>query len=93
MSECRLLEEKTGDAISCPGDSTGSKAARNCTCNRCAPWPILISTTLGAYSYEQALLIIRQLNLPMETVEEQFRRMAFNIIATNVMTTSRTSRF
>jgi serine/threonine-protein kinase HipA len=37
----------------------------------------------GAYSYEQALLIIRQLNLPMETVEEQFRRMAFNIIARN----------
>ena len=37
----------------------------------------------GAYSYEQALLIIRQLNLPMEAVEEQFRRMAFNIIARN----------
>ena len=37
----------------------------------------------GAYSYEQALLTIRQLNLPMESVEEQFRRMAFNIIARN----------
>jgi serine/threonine-protein kinase HipA len=37
----------------------------------------------GAYSYEQALLTIRQLNLPMETVEEQFRRMTFNIIARN----------
>lgn len=37
----------------------------------------------GAYSYEQALLTIRQLNLPMEAVEEQFRRMAFNIIARN----------
>src|SRR5271169_5646962 len=37
----------------------------------------------GAYAYEQALLIIRQLNLPMEAVEEQFRRMAFNIIARN----------
>ena len=37
----------------------------------------------GAYSYEQALLVIRQLNLPMATIEQQFRRMAFNIIARN----------
>ena len=37
----------------------------------------------GAYSCEQALLTIRQLNLPMEAVEEQFRRMTFNIIARN----------
>jgi serine/threonine-protein kinase HipA len=37
----------------------------------------------GAYAYEQALLVIRQLNLPMGAVEEQFRRMAFNIIARN----------
>jgi serine/threonine-protein kinase HipA len=37
----------------------------------------------GAYAYEQAFLVIRQLNLPMATVEEQFRRMVFNIIARN----------
>jgi len=37
----------------------------------------------GAYSYEQALLAMRQLNLPLEAVEEQFRRMTFNIIARN----------
>ncbi len=37
----------------------------------------------GAYSCEQALLVIRQLGLPMEAMEEQFRRMAFNIIARN----------
>ncbi len=37
----------------------------------------------GAYSYEQALLVIRQLQLPMADIEEQFRRMAFNIIARN----------
>lgn len=37
----------------------------------------------GAHSYEQALLVIRQLGLPMDAVEEQFRRMAFNIIARN----------
>ncbi len=37
----------------------------------------------GAYSYEQALRVIRQIGLPMQAVEEQFRRMAFNIIARN----------
>ncbi len=37
----------------------------------------------GAYSYEQALLMIRRLGLDMSTIEEQFRRMAFNIIARN----------
>ena len=37
----------------------------------------------GAYSYEQALLVIRQLGLPMAVIEEQFRRMVFNIIARN----------
>ncbi len=37
----------------------------------------------GAYAYEQALMTIRQLHLPMEAVEEQFRRMTFNIVARN----------
>jgi serine/threonine-protein kinase HipA len=37
----------------------------------------------GAYAYEQAILTIRQLRLPMEAVEEQFRRMVFNIMARN----------
>jgi serine/threonine-protein kinase HipA len=37
----------------------------------------------GAYGYEQALQVIRQLGLPMRDVEEQFRRMVFNIVARN----------
>ena len=37
----------------------------------------------GAYAYEQALLVIRQMGLPMSAIEEQFRRMVFNIIARN----------
>ncbi|MCB0056048.1 MAG: type II toxin-antitoxin system HipA family toxin [Halioglobus sp.] len=37
----------------------------------------------GAYSYEQALLVMRRLGLPMRDIEEQFRRMAFNIVARN----------
>lgn len=37
----------------------------------------------GSYSYEQALLIMRQLRLPMEAIEQQYRRMVFNIVARN----------
>jgi serine/threonine-protein kinase HipA len=37
----------------------------------------------GAYSYEQALLVIRQLGLPMHAIEQQFRRMVFNVVARN----------
>lgn len=37
----------------------------------------------GAHSYEQALLTIRRLDLGMDALEEQFRRMVFNIVARN----------
>ncbi|MCP3982110.1 MAG: type II toxin-antitoxin system HipA family toxin [bacterium] len=37
----------------------------------------------GAYSYEQALLVIRRLGLPMSATEQQFRRMVFNVVARN----------
>jgi serine/threonine-protein kinase HipA len=37
----------------------------------------------GANSYEQAIQVIRRLGLSMAAIEEQFRRMAFNIVARN----------
>lgn len=37
----------------------------------------------GAYAYEQALQVIRQLRTPMTDVEEQLRRACFNLIARN----------
>ncbi|MDP3920351.1 MAG: type II toxin-antitoxin system HipA family toxin [Candidatus Omnitrophota bacterium] len=37
----------------------------------------------GAYSYEQAMQVMRKLQMPMESLEEQYRRTAFNIIARN----------
>ncbi len=37
----------------------------------------------GAYGYEQALQVIRRLGLQMAAIEEQFRRMVFNIVARN----------
>ncbi|MBL0170472.1 MAG: type II toxin-antitoxin system HipA family toxin [Gemmatimonadaceae bacterium] len=37
----------------------------------------------GAHSYEQALRTMRQLHLPHAALEQQFRRMVFNIVARN----------
>ena len=37
----------------------------------------------GAYAYEQAFLVMRRLGLPMDDIEQQFRRMVFNVIARN----------
>jgi serine/threonine-protein kinase HipA len=37
----------------------------------------------GAHAYEQALVTIRRLGLSMDAVEEQFRRMVFNVLARN----------
>lgn len=36
-----------------------------------------------AHSYEQAMVVIRRLDLGMEAIEEQYRRMVFNIVARN----------
>jgi serine/threonine-protein kinase HipA len=37
----------------------------------------------GTYSYEQALLLIRRMGLGTRAVEQQFRRMVFNVLARN----------
>jgi serine/threonine-protein kinase HipA len=37
----------------------------------------------GTYSYEQLLLLIRRLGLGTPVVEQQFRRMVFNVVARN----------
>jgi len=37
----------------------------------------------GAYSYEQAMQVIRKLGMGMDQVEEMYRRMCFNIVARN----------
>jgi serine/threonine-protein kinase HipA len=37
----------------------------------------------GAYSYEQAVQVIRRLGLPVEDVEQQVRRALFNVVARN----------
>lgn len=82
MSECRLLEEN------------GRRHFMTRRFDRLAGGGKLHMQSLGAlahfdfnqagaHAYEQALLTIRRLELPMAAVEEQFRRMVFNIVARN----------
>lgn len=37
----------------------------------------------GAHGYEQAFLVMRRLGLTMDDIEQQFRRMVFNLVARN----------
>jgi serine/threonine-protein kinase HipA len=82
MSECRLLEEnsrrhfmaKRFDRL-----ATGAKLHMQSL----AALAHFDYNNAGAYSYEQAIQTIRTLDLPMASIEEQFRRMAFNIMARN----------
>jgi serine/threonine-protein kinase HipA len=82
MSECRLFEEN------------GRRHFMTRRFDRLADGEKLHMQSLGAmahfdfnnpvaHSYEQALTVIRRLGLSMDSVEEQFRRMVFNVIARN----------
>jgi serine/threonine-protein kinase HipA len=82
MSECRLLEEngrrhfmtrrfdRLGDGSKLHMQSLGALAH-------------LDYSLIDAHSYEQAFSAMRRLRLPMGQIEEQFRRMAFNVVARN----------
>lgn len=82
MSECRLLEEngrrhfitrrfdRLSDGSKLHMQSLGALAH-------------LDYNLIGTHSYEQAFSAMRRLRLPMRQVEEQFRRMAFNVVARN----------
>ena len=82
ISECRLFEENgrrhfmTRRFDRLPG---GEKLHMQSLC-ALAHYDFNLA---GAYSYEQALLVMRQLSLPMQAIEQQFRRMVFNIVARN----------
>ena len=82
MSECRLLEEN------------GRRHFMTRRFDRLAGGEKLHMQSLGAlshfdfnragaYAYEQAMQVVRRLGLPMAAIEEQFRRMAFNVVARN----------
>jgi len=82
MSECRLFEEggrrhfmtKRFDRLE-NGDKLHMQSL--------AALAHLDFNDPAAHSYEQALAVIRRLELSMDAVEEQFRRMVFNVVARN----------
>jgi len=82
MSDCRLLQEHGRShfmARRFDRTDSGRKLHMQSLCALCH----YDFNQPGAYSYEQALQTMRQLDLPMSQIEEQYRRMAFNIIARN----------
>ena len=82
MSECRLLEENGRRHFMTRRFDRLAGGEKQHMQSLCALAHFDFNNP-GAYAYEQALQIIRQLNLPMATIEQQFRRMTFNIIARN----------
>jgi len=82
MSECRLLEEcgrhhfmtrrfdRGDDGSKLHMQSLGALAHFD-------------FNMAAAYAYEQAFQVMRRLELPMRSIEQQFRRMLFNVVARN----------
>lgn len=82
MSECRLLEEGGRHHFMTRRFDRTPDGDRLHMQSLCALAHYDYNAA-GAYSYEQALQLIRRLGLPMADIEQQFRRMAFNIVARN----------
>ena len=82
MSECRLWRAgRRRHFMTRRFDRAADGGKRHVqTLGATAHWDFLFS---GAFSYEGAFGIVRQLGLPMADKEALFRRMAFNVFASN----------
>lgn len=82
MTECRLLEDgERRHFMTRRFDRTGEGARLHM--QSLAALAHLDFNLPGANSYEQAFSVIRRLGLGMEAIEQQFRRMVFNVVARN----------
>ena len=82
MTECRLLEdEKYAHFMTRRFDrtSSGEKLHMQTLCALAH----FDYNKPGAYSYEQAFQVMREMRLPFQDAEQLYRRMIFNIIARN----------
>lgn len=82
MKECRLLKENGRSHFMTRRFDRADSGGKIHMQSFCAMEHIDFKKA-GAHSYEQALRTIRTLEMPMASIEEQFRRMAFNIIGRN----------
>jgi serine/threonine-protein kinase HipA len=82
MSECRLFEEDDRRHFMTrrfDRQDDGSKLHMQSL----AALAHLDFNTAGVYGYEQAFDVMKRLELPMRSMEQQFRRMLFNVVARN----------
>ncbi|HEX4024830.1 MAG TPA: HipA domain-containing protein [Steroidobacteraceae bacterium] len=82
MSECRLLEEGGRRHFMTrrfDRDDGGGKLHMQ-SLGALAHFDFNLAS---AYAYEQAFQVMKRLELPMRSIEQQFRRMLFNVIARN----------
>ena len=82
MTECRLLEEGGRRHFMTrrfDRDELGGKRHMQSLCGLAH----FDFNQAGAYSYEQAFLVMQQLGLEHDAVEQLFRRMVFNVVARN----------
>jgi len=82
MAECRLLHEGGRSHFMTrrfDRDQQGQKRHMQSL----AAMAHLDHQMAGAHSYEQAMQVIADLTMPMIALEQQFRRMVFNVIARN----------
>jgi len=82
MSECRLFEEG-GRRHFMTRRFDRSKDGKKLHMQSLGALAHFDFNLAGAHSYEQAFLTIRQLGLSASAIEQQFRRMVFNIIIRN----------
>lgn len=82
MSDCRLLEEGGRRHFMTrrfDRDSDGGKLHMQSL----AALAHFDFNSPGAHGYEQAFDVMKRLGLPMRSLEQQFRRMLFNVVARN----------
>ena len=82
MSECRLLEEG-GRRHFMTRRFDRTPAGKKLHMQSLAALMHLDFNAARAHSYEQAFEAIRRLKLPASAIEQQFRRMVFNVVARN----------
>ena len=82
MTECRLLEEG-GRRHFMTRRFDRTSAGGKIHMQSLAALAHLDFNAAGTHSYEEAFDVIRRLRLPMSAVEQQFRRMVFNVVARN----------
>ncbi len=82
MSDCRLLHENGRSHFMTRRFDRTEGAAKLHMQSLCA-LAHLDFNLAGAHSYEQAMLVMRRLDLPLKSIAQQFRRMTFNVLARN----------